>query len=129
MVPSGSPWAPRRRAISPDRIPPTVRLTLRTGIGPWRTFSPRSMAGAHSWTSSQSSASSSTGTCLRVRERGTSGGRSIVARTIDRSTPRDFQCSIASSVSSSSARPIRSSKRRTPSRAISPRTSSATNIR
>ena len=56
-------------------------------------------------------------------------GSSGVASTIERSMPRAFQWSIASSVSSSSVLPISSSKRRTPSEAMIVRTSSATSIR
>ena len=73
-------------------MPPTVRLTLRTGIGPSLTGSRRSSAGAHRRTSSQSSASSSTGCWARVRRRGVPGGRSGLASTIERSTRLAFQC-------------------------------------
>ena len=61
----------------------------------------------------------------RVRPRGASAGRSGAFSTIDRSTRRAFQCSIASSMSSSSVRPIMSWTRRTPSEAMIWRTSSA----
>ena len=53
---------------------------------------------------------------------GSSGGAGCAAR----STPRAFQCSIASSATSRSLRPISSSSVRTPSDAMIPRSSSAT---
>ena len=115
----------RRQALDAVRFvtalessPPTVRLTLRTAhLGLDRR--PSSIAGRASSISSQSSAPGS-GESWRVRaaQRCARRERRAARSRFERSTPRAFQWSIASSASSRSTRPIRSSKRAIPSRAI-----------
>jgi hypothetical protein len=126
MVPGGRPSAPRSRAIREDSIPPTQRLTLRicrsSSTGP-----PPSSAAAAPMMSSWSRASSSTGGGGCIRRRGSDGSTSVgKCSRCDRSTPRPFQWSIASSARSRSVRPMSSEKERTPSVAMIWRTSSAT---
>jgi hypothetical protein len=123
--PLGQALAPVRRAISPERIPPTVRLTLRTGPARSDRLA-ASIAGVAARTSSQSSASSSTGILVaraparRARRQsgdaaGPSRGRPAGLPVVDRVVHLE-QVGAADQVLEA----------RTPSAAISPRTSSAT---
>ena len=87
-----------------------MRLTLRTANSPV-TGSRWSIASLAASISRQSSAPGSGESCGRTRRSGVPSGTSGIVSTCVRSTPRAFQCSIASLASSRSTRPIRSSNR------------------
>ena len=117
MVSSGRPAPPYLLVTSWPRIVPTVRLTLRTASAA-RTGSPRSRASPASATSSLSSACSSPWSCALVQRGSWSGKTSRYAgwcRIGVRSRPAAFQWSTAGATSSTSDRPMASSRVRKPS--------------
>ena len=129
IVPSGRPSAPWRRAISPREEAADGAVDVadrhRSELRP---ASPRSIAGRAPARSAPSRARRrAPAPGGRARRRGAPAGSSGIARTLERSTPRAFQWSIAASMSQqvgAADQVVEACAR--PSAAMSSRASSAT---